>query len=803
MNKILLAKSKKKGSFLDGCLLTVHTSDVVLAVESLLKVEADDIKRFFKLSDEQMKNLRVIVQLAAIWHDIGKANDGFQNAVRHKGAKQYIRHEHLSAILMSLDDVREWLSKSPDVTDDVFQIARLIVAGHHLQLLGEAKIKWIPLFAHPLNGDIPFVVHSNYDNFKELLARLCAPPFELKPLAFKIPTEWHFERTGAGESVRVWRERIKKEFEDFEERLSDEKLLLRLLQASRTVLTAADAAASGLRRVDGKQGDKWSPATWLEAALRQGSTPKSIQKIITKRKWEVRKVRRAAGEKFIFKEEKFQTEASTLGERALLLMPCGSGKTLAAYKWIQAQLALLSPAKAIFLYPTTGTATEGFKDYASHDPKAGNVHSRAVFDLTDMFTNPDDERSKQSYTSERKQRLFAIGFWGDTIFSATADAFLGFMQNSYSSLCLLPVLARSVVVIDEIHSFDDAMFSALLEFLKNFDLPVLMMTASLQRDRLRKLEMEVKNLRVYPREGDAYLDEVQKSGNKPRYRIRRHEEAQLDSKDVPLETSDLIKRARDAYHDNRKVLWVVNTVDRCILIAQMLKDVDALCYHSRFMYEHRRQQHNKVVLKFKDSQTQRIVAVTTQVCEMSLDLDADVLITEVAPAPSLIQRMGRCNRQREPRSLNKSGEVHIYRSLTSSLPYEENLFETGEKLLDTLEKSSGLEDVSQTQLADALKKMPIEKPPWVGCSFTAPTWEAYSLPLRETDDYAVSAVLKSRLPSFLKLQRERQPTTGLILQAPYRFTETVEGSWVRVVDDEQTPLRFDYCENYGLRERQG
>jgi len=798
----LLAKSKIDGVLYAGCYLTQHTLDVMRAVESILFVLEKDILRFFKLEDSQLKNLLATTRMAALWHDIGKANDGFQKAVLKKG-RQEIRHEHLSTILMSIDEVREWLSTEPDVNSTVldadYEVARVIVASHHMQLTGEdiASLR-IPRFAFPFNGDggLPFDALNDRDDFKELLMNFCAPPFNLSAPSFQIPQRWSFNSNEIGENIRKWRERIKSEFDDFIDELENDKPRRRLLMAARTVLLAADASASGLRRVDVKQGEEWSPDEWIKNCLKQVSRPENIEEIIAKRKAEVTERKRKAGDaNFEFVERDFQKAAASLGERSLLLTPCGSGKTLAAYNWIKAQLSLHGYAKVVFLYPTTGTATEGFKDYASHDPRAGLVHSRAQFDLVDMFENPD-ERSGSNYTSEKKRRLFALGFWGDSIFSATVDAFLSFLQNNYSSVCLLPVLARSVVVIDEIHSFDQAMFSELIEFLVIFDVPVLMMTASLPKKRRQQLEREIKDLQVYPRTGTPEADEVKDSADAERYHIRYYRIVDLDKHGVPLESGELMNIARQAYRAGRKVLWVVNTVDRCIRIAEMLWDVGAICYHSRFMYEHRVKRHRKVVDDFQDPDIKGVIAVTTQVCEMSLDLDADVLITELAPAPSLIQRMGRCNRTTPTRSLDISGEVHIY-DPPSPLPYEDKSLDTGRQLLQHLK----LESVKQSHLNDALESIAFDNERAKACLFTMPIWEAYSRrDFRETDDYTTSAVLATKLPDFLKAQRERKPTAGLILQAPYRFTEERPNTWIRVVDDESLPKRFKYCEDYGLRE---
>jgi CRISPR-associated endonuclease/helicase Cas3 len=313
----------------------------------------------------------------------------------------------------------------------------------------------------------------------------------------------------------------------------------------------------------------------------------------------------------------------------------------------------------LFLYPTRGTATEGFRDYVSWAPEADAslVHGTAAYDLAGMFTNPDDARTGKQFNDEANARLFALAQWPKRVFSATVDAFLGAMANQYGPICLLPVLADSVVVIDEVHSFSPSMFSALRCFLQRFDVPILCMTASLpnqRRDVLTELGLE-----IFPRE-TAQFEDLSRASDRPRYRVHTTTKAEAE------------RVAHRELRNGRRVLWVVNRVDECQRIyrrmtgrdgltrgaPESVPDEQVLCYHSRFRLRDRRDRHKLVVEEFQRKDRRAALAVTTQVCEMSLDLDADVLISEVAPVTALIQRMGRCCRQKEPGE--RFGGVHLY-----------------------------------------------------------------------------------------------------------------------------------------------
>ncbi len=97
------------------------------------------------------------------------------------------------------------------------------------------------------------------------------------------------------------------------------------------------------------------------------------------------------------------------------------------------------------------------------------------------------------------------------------------------------------------------------------------------------------------------------------------------------------------------MLWVCNTVRRVMDAAERAKDFGPLIYHSRFRYEDRVEQHKRVVEAFTPEHRGPALAICSQVAEMSLDLKGcTLLVTDLAPVPALIQRLGRLNRQAEP-----------------------------------------------------------------------------------------------------------------------------------------------------------
>ncbi|RJQ45843.1 MAG: CRISPR-associated helicase Cas3' [Gammaproteobacteria bacterium] len=741
---MLLAKSAKEGCAPKG--LAEHCGEVMDAFEALFGKRGAPTRlgkewlRFFKLGEEDFEGFFANGLASCGLHDIGKANDGFQRAVTKKG-EQLLRHEHLSGMILALPEVQAWLDSNSQLDSDIVLSA---VIGHHLKA-SQKDEPYYGSFAQPVSvmGRTLILYVDNLE-FRECFDAV-AKRLGMAPCTAIVPRIWSLTSVG-DQPIENARGIVETRFDPRKtQELKNSSRRHQLLMAVKAAVIAADAAGSGLVRED------IALRQWLHDAFKDALTAEEIDCHIIKKR--IRAIETRTDNPFNFHD--FQEHAARLGNRALLLASCGTGKTLAAWRWIEARLRERPQGRVLFLYPTRATATEGFRDYVSHAPEtdAALLSGTARYELRDMFGNPDDERHGRNYLTE--ERLYALGFWQKRVFSATVDQFFGFLQQGYGGICLLPVLADSVVVIDEIHSFDTGMFSALLKFLDRFDAPVLCMTASLPARRREALQ--ALGLEVFPDEKQQFVD-LERRARLPRYRIKK-----IKGMGVAEEI------ARKAVAEDRRVLWVVNTVDRCQALASRMTDLQPLCYHSRFTLEHRKARHTEVVNAFQDSSRRGMLAITTQVCEMSLDLDAQVLISELAPIPALIQRMGRCNRHSQQRG-EPLGEVNVY-DPESNLPYPQEEMTLGRELIGKLtgkrtsqaDLEGLLEEFTSAQEAEGERLIA-----FVADGFWS---RGGAEELRENEDFTVPAVLDSDVEDYLATRRKDEPGDGFVVPVPRRFVQ--------------------------------
>lgn len=736
--KPLLAKSLKDGR--EPVTLQSHLEDTEKVAKEVFCLEKRWGKnwcRFFKIYDrtEQEKFL-LNLRIAALFHDIGKANEDFQKAVLQDSFyQQTIRHEHLSALILHLPEVRKWLSENNDLDLEIITAA---VLSHHIKASDHPEHEY--LWMRPKGKMILqlFDSHSElnaiFDRIKKIAKLSGNLRLDKKIWAVKPP--WIEAQTEGFNAAVTFRRYVKK----------DNKRL-NLLLAVKAGLIAADTVASGLVR-EGEPIKNWINENVHTEAIKENEI---ASKIIDKR----------AGKIFKDKPVKwndFQLKSATLGKRALLLAACGTGKTIAAWKWAEAQSLEYEIGKVIFLYPTRGTATEGFKDYVGFAPEteASLLHSSAKYELEGIAENPNDATKDKNY--ETNARLFALGFWGKRYFSATVDQFLSFLEHSYSSLCLLPVLADSAVIIDEVHSFDKRMFETLICFLRSFDVPVLCMTATLPPARRENLEKV--GLRVYPNKKEqAELKDLEKAEKHPRYNL-----------EIVADENKAMEIAVDEFEKGKRVLWVVNTVRRCQNVAQKFekqKNFRPLVYHSCFRLKDRKERHEETVAAFKQTGKAKI-AITTQVCEMSLDLDADVLITEIAPIPSLVQRFGRSNRHLA-RGQDFRSRLVVY------MPENDKPYNRKEDLEPALAflKDLPVKDISQRCLAEKLEEHAVKERQHKGdfAPFLSSGYFAVPGNFREIDDFTNPCILSAEdeIEAVKSCLAEKKPIDAFVINVPKQY----------------------------------
>jgi CRISPR-associated endonuclease/helicase Cas3 len=356
--------------------------------------------------------------------------------------------------------------------------------------------------------------------------------------------------------------------------------------------------------------------------------------------------------------------AETFEAPALVLIEAatGSGKTEAALYLADVWARRLQQRGIYVAMPTMATSNQMHtrvsewlhRRYPEDALDALLVHSQARWtNAPPAITLQDESEAQETRTLAwflpRKRSLLASCAVG------TVDqALLSVLQARHFFVRLFG-LSRKTIIFDEIHAYDTYMstlFQRLLGWLRMMGASVILLSATLPSQTRRELleayaghPIDVSNA-VYPAINWATETEA---GTVP-----------LPAPENRVVSLDWISRDPDAVVDVLRLALVeggcaaviCNTVARAQTVYSALKTArlvanDALTlFHARYPFSWRDSVEKRVLDQFGKQGTRpdRAIVVATQVIEQSLDLDFDVLVSDLAPVDLLIQRAGRLHR---------------------------------------------------------------------------------------------------------------------------------------------------------------
>ncbi len=308
-------------------------------------------------------------------------------------------------------------------------------------------------------------------------------------------------------------------------------------------------------------------------------------------------------------------------KNVIVVAQTGMGKTEAGLLWIGNNkgfftLPLKTAINSIFDRISKNIVKNNFQD------KVGLLHSDTYSEYLNIKS---DHIDLDEYFNKTKQMSLPL-----TV--CTLDQIFDFVYRYRGFESKLATLTYSKIVIDEIQMYSPDLLAYLiigLSYINKVGGKFAILTATLPNivlDLLREEEIE------FETPNEAFIDES----------FNRHSVKVIEN-DINV---DYILN----FYNKNKVLVICNTVKKAQEIYNELekKGIDNInLFHSGFIKKHRKEKELDILELGSRHSDGYGIWVATQVVEASLDIDFDVLVTELSDINGLFQRMGRCYRKRK------------------------------------------------------------------------------------------------------------------------------------------------------------
>lgn len=329
----------------------------------------------------------------------------------------------------------------------------------------------------------------------------------------------------------------------------------------------------------------------------------------------------------------------------VVIASTGIGKTEASLLWAQESKTFYTlPLKVSINAIYERIIKENYYD----EDKVTFLHSDTI---SELIKKDDDIEFDDIMYRYKQTKLLTYPF---TI--CTIDQLFYFVFKSLGTEIFPATLKYSKIIIDEIQSYTPEITAFILYGLKViYDLggKFCIMTATLPP--IIKELMKDKNI-MFTEPEEAFLKKDLNGNLINRHFIKFIE----NSENIDFDYDNIIEKSK-----SKKVLIICNTVKRSQQVYNKLKEktnkIQINLLHSRFILKDRKEK-EKEILKFAPNKKERNkeagIWISTQIVEASLDIDFDILYSDMCTADSLLQRMGRCFRDREYNG--KEANIFIY-----------------------------------------------------------------------------------------------------------------------------------------------
>lgn len=644
--RYLLAKSSTKvtGKVKNSRTLAEHTQDLLSCYDQIITSEVS-------LSEKKKQ----LIRMGCIWHDFGKLNSKFQNKIYDCMMESSEKNEELSSenILIPCSNPEKEevkhnllspaffyseLQQRPDLSWLEKQVLLKAVIYHHGSFGKYYDVRQITL-EEAIFYDIYQDILSQYEyfDFADIEAMLdeelsITLPKEVSELNFEYYKDFQktFDLIVQQEDVELTEEEL----------LSNKKKLNQLYIEVKGFINLLDHLASS------QEGQSFN---YYFTPQEQEETDQKLLSFIQQRTGNTHAQFNVLQEEIL----QFANQPLVITEAFT-----SAGKTICSDR--------LTAAKKLYLAPNRISAMSFYQEAVE---KFGQKNVGVLHGTLHLYQTKSEEDASEISLSANDIEL-ARNF-AKPYLLATVDqiAMTLFKYPAYEKV--LAVIKDARICVDEIHLLSPRMFLAFV-FLMDYAMEHLntkfhLMTATLPGSYKQKLTELTNN-------EDMYQVGMIKRDEKTIQLSMNYEEA------------DIVPIAKQALNKNQQVLIILNDVDsviRCYkkLVKELPEDTAIQCLHGRFKENDSKQLYSQI------TQQKGQIWITTQVVEIALDIDFPVVISDLSPMDSLVQRMGRNNRRG---TLTEGGLFYLLKPKSYSVYDQILLVETNKLLKKSCKKKEQL-----------------------------------------------------------------------------------------------------------------